>query len=164
MSPSTPRPKPRRTSVVAEEERAWISFYQRVGRDEALAAEVLAQLDADAEMKRLHLALYLSCRESLRSHASRTARNARIGGFVRAMLYRLFVAMPRSVGLKLRRGGDVALACLPETGEEPAVAQVRRLAPERGLERTQGAFEPSLDATPGVPASAAKPLKARAAE
>jgi hypothetical protein len=55
MSLSSTRPKPRRISVATEEERAWISFYQRVGHDAALALEVLAQLDADVEMKRMHL-------------------------------------------------------------------------------------------------------------
>lgn len=51
MPLSTLRPKPpRRISVATEEERAWISFYRRVGHDSTLADEVLAQLDADAEM------------------------------------------------------------------------------------------------------------------
>ena len=48
---------PRRGTVDVEEQRAWIDFYKQVGRDPALAAEVMAQLDGDAEMKRRHLAL-----------------------------------------------------------------------------------------------------------
>lgn len=172
MSPSLPRTKPRRTSVATEEERAWISFYQRVGQDAALAAEVLAQLDADVEMKRQHLALYLSCRESLRSSAAREARNARIGGFARMMLQRVFVAMPRALGTKLKRGGDIAIACLPEAGAEPAIAQVRRLASDREFEVTFGAFESTAHAagtsgSASSPAPAAEPTgrtRARAAE
>lgn len=172
MSPSLSRTKPRRTSVATEEERAWISFYQRVGHDAALAAEVLAQLDADAEMKRQHLALYLSCRESLRSSAAREARNARIGGFVRKLLHRVFVAMPRALGIKLKRGGDIAVACLPETGAEPALAQVRRLASDREFEGALGAFDAtgqaaSTSGSASSPTLAAEPMgptRARAAE
>jgi len=171
MSPSLSRAKPRRT-VATEEERAWISFYQRVRQDTALAAEVLAQLDADVEMKRQHLALYLCCRESLRSFAAREARNARIGGFVRMMLHRVFIAMPRMLSIKLKRGGDIAVACLPEGGAEPASAQVRRLASAREFELAFSAFESTVQAagTSGVassPAPAAKPTglsRARAAE
>lgn len=172
MSPSLTRTKPRRTSVATEEERAWISFYQRVGQDAALAAEVLAQLDADVEMKRQHLALYLSCRESLRSSAAREARNARIGGFVRMVLHRVFIAMPRALGTKLKRGGDIAVACLPEAGAEPAIAQVRRLASDREFEVTFGAFESTAHAAStsdsgSSPAPAAEPMsrtRVRAAE
>ena len=53
------RPRPRRASLESEEERTWVNFYQRVGRDPAIAGEVLAQLESDPEMKRSHLALYL---------------------------------------------------------------------------------------------------------
>jgi hypothetical protein len=169
MSPSSPRPKPRRAGVATEEERAWISFYRRVGQDAALAAEVLAQFDADVEMKRMHLALYLSCRESLRSLAAREQRNERIGRFVRRMLHGLFVAMPRLVGRKLKRGGDIAVACLPEADAEPALAQVRRLASDPEFGATRGAFDTFTSVAPppgdtGVASPAAERPKAWAAE
>jgi hypothetical protein len=169
MSPSSLRPKPRRASVATEEERAWISFYQRVGQDAALAAEVLAQLDADVEMKRMHLALYLGCRESLRSHAAREQRNERIGRFVRRMFHGLFVAVPRSVGRKLKHGGDIAVACLPEGDAEPALAQVRRLASEPEFGAARGAFDAATPVAPasgdtGVATPAAVRPRARAAE
>lgn len=166
MSPSSPRPKPRRAGVATEEERAWVSFYRRVGHDEALAAEVLAQLDADAEMKRMHLALYLSCRESLRSQAARERRNARIGQFVRRLLHGLFVAMPKSAGRKLKHGGDIAVACLPEADAEPALAQIRRLASDTELGAAGAAFESSTSDEPahGAASTAAHRPRARAAE
>ena len=169
MTPSSLRPKPRRASVATEEERAWISFYQRVGQDAALAAEVLAQLDADIEMKRMHLALYLSCRESLRSHAVREQRNERIGRFVRSMLHGLLVAMPRSVGRKMKRGGDIAVACLPEADAEPATAQVRRLASDAEFGTSRGAFQSPTPVAPapgdiGAVSAAAERPRARAAE
>jgi len=72
-------PSPRRSTIDIEEQRAWVGFYKRVGRDVALAAEVMAQLDGDAEMKRRHLALYLSCKQSIRVHKARQARDKRIG-------------------------------------------------------------------------------------
>jgi hypothetical protein len=68
MSPEKPRPRARRCGIEFEEERAWVGFYKRVGRDPAIAAEVMAQLEADVDMKRTHLALYLCCKESLRVH------------------------------------------------------------------------------------------------
>ena len=169
MSPSPLRPKPRRASVATEEERAWISFYRRAGQDAALAAEVLAELDADVELKRMHLALYLSCRESLRTHALREARNARIGSMVRRTLHTVCVAAPRSMVRKLKHGGDIAAACLPEVDAEPAIAQVRRLASGGGAERSHAAFEPTADTRQpsgmsGVSIPAAEPIQARAAE
>lgn len=169
MSQSSLRPKPRRASVATEEERTWISFYRRVGQDAALAAEVLDQLDADVEMKRMHLALYLSCRESLRSRAARAQRNERIGHFVRLMVHGLLVAMPTSVGRKLQRGGDIAVACLPEADAEPARAQVRRLASDPEFGGARGAFESPTTVAPasgdtGVAPPAAERPKARAAE
>ena len=44
MSLEKPHPRSKRPSIEHEEERAWVSFYKRVGNDLALATEVLAQL------------------------------------------------------------------------------------------------------------------------
>ncbi len=168
MSPSTLRPRPRRTTVATEEERAWIGFYRRVGHDVALATEVLAQLDADPEMKRMHLALYLSCRESLRTHAEREQRNTRIGLSVRWLLRGLFVVMPTAVGRRLKRGSDVAIACLPEVDAEPANAQVRRLASDPGFDAARNAFGATAPVAPrgkaAATSAAAEPTQVRAAE
>jgi hypothetical protein len=73
-------------SVDAEEQRAWVAFYKRVGRDADLAAEVMAQLAGDAEMKRHHLALYLSCKQALRVHRARQARDKRIAQWLRLLV------------------------------------------------------------------------------
>ncbi len=88
------RAKPRRNAIAVAEERLWLSYYRRAGHDPSIAAEVLMQLDTDAEAKREHLALYLSCRESLRLHQVRQARNERIGQFVRWLLGGLFLRAP----------------------------------------------------------------------
>jgi hypothetical protein len=171
MSPEKherPRPRAKRFGVEFEEERAWVTFYRRVGHDVTIATEVLSQLEADPEMKRTHLALYLCCKESLRSHKARQVRNKRIGKFVRWLCSGLFAAPARL----LRRGGDMALECLPETAKEPAAPQVRRLTREPEFARAQACFDPKAaapvvaSATPGTempPSSSAPPKAARAA-
>ena len=52
MSLEKSHPRPRRSGIKYEEERAWVGFYQRVGRDPAIATEVMAQIESDPEMKR----------------------------------------------------------------------------------------------------------------
>jgi len=74
-----------RSSVAVEEERVWIAFYRRVA-DPAIALEVIQHLDADADLKRTHSALYLSCKESLRRKKARQIRTKRIRNFVRKIL------------------------------------------------------------------------------
>ena len=69
--------RPYRTSVALEEERLWVGFYRRVDNP-AIAAEVIKQLDGDADQKRTHPALYLRCKESLRKKKARQARTKRI--------------------------------------------------------------------------------------
>ena len=130
MSFEKSRPRTRRSSIEHEEERAWASFYQRVGSDPIIADEVMAQLESDPEIKRTHLALYLCCKKSLRQHKARQARNKRIGQFVRWLCHGLFIRPLRGLRETLGHGSDIAVECLPETVKEPAVAQVRRLARE----------------------------------
>jgi hypothetical protein len=65
--------RPYRSSVALEEERLWVGFYRRVGNP-AIAAEVIQYLDADADQKRIHPALYLRCKESLLQKKARRAR------------------------------------------------------------------------------------------
>ena len=156
MSPDKPlaRPRTRRISVDAEEERAWVGFYKRVGRDPAIAAEVMAQLESDPEMKRHHLALYLSCKQSLRLHKARQARDKRIGQFVRQTLHATFVRPLVALRAALQRGGDLVAECLPADAKEPASRQLRRLAndPEIAAARTsfqqQAGMSPSTDREP----------------
>lgn len=79
----------RRPGVAAEEERAWVGVYRRGGRDAAAAADVLSQLDRDPEMKRQHLALYLSCQAALRRHQAQQDRQQRLAGCLRRAWHRL---------------------------------------------------------------------------
>lgn len=151
MTVNAPRAKPRRSAIGIEEERAWVSFYRRAGKDPAIASEVLAQLDADVEMKREHLALYLCCRESLRLQQAREARHQRIGQFVRWLFGGLFVRTPKVTGRALRGARDLAVACLPETSAEPASTQVQRIAKNPKVRASRAAFQGTAPA--GAPPS-----------
>lgn len=132
-----PKVRTKRSGIDQEEERAWVGFYRRVRSDAAVAAEVMAQLDTDPEMKRRHLALYLCCKQSLRTHKARQQRDKRIGQFVRWLFRGLFSAPIRA----LRRGGQLAVECLPEATREPAVPKVRQLATEPEFAQAQSAFQ-----------------------
>ena len=154
MSPEKPQTRARRSGVEFEEERAWVTFYRRVGRDTAIATEVLAQLEADPQMKRARLALYLCCKESLRVHQALQARNKRIGQFVRWLCRGLFIAPTRVLQRALHSGGELAVECLPETAKEPAVPQVRQLTEELEFAQAHSAFSAEAAAPPAVPAIA----------
>lgn len=120
-------PRGRAGPVEMEEERAWVRFYRLAG-DPAMAAEILTLLDTDWHARHEHMALYLLCRESLRSHAMRRERDRRIGRFVRLACTTLVVTPLRALRRAVTRGTDLAVECLPETAPaEPAVAQLRRL-------------------------------------
>jgi hypothetical protein len=162
MSLEKPHPRSKRSSIEHEEERAWVSFYKRVGNDLALATEVLAQLDSDPDMKRSHLALYLCCKESLRTHKARQARNKRIGQFVRwfcsGLFMQLFVQWPNAWRRSLSQGGDIVAECLPQTekdvGKEPALVKARQLAQEPTFATAQADFRQQRTAEPAEPAAA----------
>lgn len=129
-----------RPSVQSEEERTWVSFYRRARHDPAIAAEVLAQLDLDPQMKRVHLALYLNCRESLRLAEARAARDLRIGQCVRWLARAVVLDGSGAVRRLFGRAGDTVLACLPGAPREPAKAKLRRLSTDTGLRAAKSAF------------------------
>jgi hypothetical protein len=160
MSLEKPRPRPRRSGIESEEERVWVGFYQRVGRDPAIATEVMAQIESDPEMKRTHLALYLCCKESLRRHTARQTRNKQIGQFVRWLCHGLFVRPLRSLKKGLRHGSDIAVECLPEVVTEPAVAQVRRLTREAKFTPAHTAFEQQAAQSAADPVAASPEAQA----
>jgi len=126
----------------AEEKKAWAGFYARVGKDPLLAAEVIAQLDKDAELKRAHLALYMGSKESLRAHQQRQARNQRIAHAIRWVFRGLFAAPAKWLVASLHRGTEIALASLPEEASgEPAVDQVKRIARNGSFAAGKAAFD-----------------------
>lgn len=142
-----PRHRPKKTGIDREEERAWVGFYRRVRNDAAIAAEVLGQLEADADSKRAHLALYLCCKESLRLAKARQARNRQFGKFIRWCCHRLFVAPIHSALHAWHAGGELAAACLPDVAGDSTRAEWRR---------PEGRAEPKTSpaAVTGAPRSA----------
>ncbi|QTD43564.1 hypothetical protein [Ottowia testudinis] len=149
MSPKK-RPRPKRSGIETEEERTWVEFYRRVRSDSALAAEVLAQLERDVEMKHSHLALYLSCKESLRREKARQARHKRLGFFVRWLAHTLFVMPWQALREFGSEGRDIAIEMLPHA-DGSSRQTPRALA-------TAAALPPS---SPGVTALPRRSRKAR---
>lgn len=133
MSPEK-RPRPRRSGIESEEEKAWVEFYHRVHKDGALATEVLVQLETDPEMKRRHLALYLSCKETLRREKARQARHKRIGLFVRWLVQKLVDKLNKPWRTLREVGGttrDIAIEMLPEASSmAPAAPRALSAAAE----------------------------------
>lgn len=131
-----------RRSVTLAEEQAWIGFYKRVG-DAAVAAELIQYLEADPELKRAHAALYLRAKESVRRHQQREARAKRIGAAVRMVAGAIVIAPVSAVRRLFRAGGEVAIACLPETQVPNAAAarQAKRLGHEAQYAKARGDFK-----------------------
>ena len=161
------RSRSRRFGVDFEEENAWVSFYRRVGNP-AIATEVMNQLESDPEMKRRHLALYLRCKETLRTQKARQTRNKRIGQLVRMLSSAMFVAPVIAIQQLLHQSGELAVECLPEVAREPATRRVRSLTKEAEFAQAQSEFG-SLAATQAPKqtdaegATAASPPAAKAA-
>ena len=111
--------RPYRSSVAVEEEKVWIAFYRRV-TDPAIALQVIQHLDADADLKRTHSALYLSCKETLRKKKARRIRTKRIQSFMRKILGALGVRRESNIRSHFRHRGRVILEGLPESTSESA--------------------------------------------
>lgn len=151
MSPAPSKPpRSRRASVDDEEQKAWAGFYRRVGHP-ALALEILRQLEADPEMKRAHLALYLLCKEGLRLQKARQARHQRIGQGVRLLGGVLLTAPLHALRKLLQRSGDVFVACLPEVVREPAMPRVQQLSVDTEFAQAQTAFDGTAEAPAAAP-------------
>ena len=161
------RSRSRRFGVDFEEEKAWVSFYRRAGNP-TIATEVMNQLESDPEMKRRHLALYLRCKETLRTQKARQTRNKRIGQLVRMLSSAMFVAPVIAIQQLLHQSGELAVECLPEVAREPATRRVRSLTKEAEFAQAQSEFG-SLAATQAPKqtdaegATAASPPAAKAA-
>lgn len=161
MSPEKPAkspPRVRRIAVEFEEERAWVSFYARVPHDATVAAEVLLQLESDPELKRDRLALYLRCKESVRSHKARQLRNRRIALALRQAVHALLIVPAFALRRWLRLLGSLAIECLPETRETTATHPPR---PRRSPDPIRAASAES-DRRPTVVGPSAEPVPAEA--
>jgi len=115
--------RPYRASVALEEERVWVDFYRRVDNP-AIAAEVIQHLDADADQKRAHPALYLRCKESLRKKKARQGRTKRIRRFVRRILG-LLRHSESNLRPQLRHSARITVEGLSEAIREPTHPTVK---------------------------------------
>ncbi len=154
MSFDQPKVRNKRSGIDREEERIWISFYRRVRSDSTIATELMAQLEADPEMKRRHLALYLCCKQSLRAYKARQQRDRRIGELLRWLGHCLIVVPIHA----LQRSGQLALACLPEATREPARLKVRTLAKETESATAQSAVQQAAASPAIATTEAANPI------
>ena len=158
--------RPYRSSIALEEERVWVAFYRRVANP-AIAAEVVQHLDADADLKRTHSALYLSCKESLRKKKARQARTKRIRSLMRRILGGLLRHSESNLRPQLRHSARSAVEGLPDAMRVPPQQMVNRLPQTAELAAAQpdGGGQPnaSRPSPPGVDASATAPRTVKAA-
>jgi hypothetical protein len=115
----------------------------------ATAEEVVKQLDADAEARRSHLALYLRAKTTLRERQVADARNQRIGAFVRSVVTIVVVGPFRLLRSLLSIGSDVAVEMLPPARRDPAKARVSTLTRDPEFAKAAERFTATSDgATP----------------
>ena len=143
---------PRSNRRTAEEDRAWAQLYASVGQA-ATAEEVVRQLDADAEARRSHLALYLRAKTTLRERRVADARNQRIGAsvrtFVRSVVAILVVGPVRLLRSLLSTGSDVAVETIAPARRDPAKARVSTLTRDPEFAKAAERFTATADgATP----------------
>ena len=149
--------RPYRSSVALEEERVWVGFYRRVDNP-AIAAEVIQYLDADADQKCSHPALYLRCKESLRKKKARQVRAKRIRSFMRRILGGLLRRPTSNTRAQMRGSAGIVLEGVPESMREPAQQTVKSVPKTAELAaaqpNTSHASEPRLDASAPAPRNA----------
>ena len=154
--------RPYCTSVALEEERVWVGFYRRVG-DPAIAAEVIQHLDADADQKRTHPALYLRCKESLRRKKTRQARAKRIRSVVRRILGALMRHSESNLRPPPRPSARSVVGGLSESKREPdqhavtsrpQTAELAPPQPDGGQPNAPRPSAPRLDAGTTAPRNA----------
>ena len=157
--------RPYRLSVALEEERLWVGFYRRVANP-AIAAEVIQHLDADAEQKRTHPALYLRCKESLRRKKARQARTKRIRSFMRRILGGLLRHPESNLRSRPRHSARIVVEGLSESMREPAQQAMKSRPQTAELAAAQldgGQPNASRPSAPRLDASATAPRNANAA-
>jgi len=157
--------RPYRSSIALEEERMSVGFYHRVANP-TIAAEVIQHLDADADLKRTHPALYLRCKESLRQKKARQARTKRIRSFMRRIFGGLLRDPASNTRPSLRRNARVVEGVASALREpfQPTVMGGPKAA-ELAAAQPDCAGQPSASRTsaPRVDASAVAPRNAKAA-
>ena len=117
------------------EDRAWDALY-RSENDPSTAAEVVELFDADPDVRKAHLALYLRCRQTVRAMEVQRIRIERVAAFLQRAFS--FVITTPCVGMirLFRDGSDVAVELMPQAQprvsgpskkSEPAARRMRKL-------------------------------------
>jgi hypothetical protein len=115
----------------------------------ATAEEVVRQLDADAEARRSHLALYLRAKTTLRERRVADVRNQRIGAFARSVVAIVVVGPFRLLRSLLSTGSDVAVETIAPARRDPAKARVSTLTRDPEFAKAAERFTSAADgATP----------------
>ena len=132
----------------ADEDRAWAQLYASVGQAPT-AEEVVKQLDADAEARRSHLALYLRAKTTLRERRVADVRNQRIGAFVRSTVTLLVIGPFRLLRSVLSSSTHAAVEVLPPVRRDPAKGRVSTLTRDPEFAKAAERFTATADgATP----------------
>jgi hypothetical protein len=162
--PRMPLTRPYRTTVALEEERLWVGFYHRVANP-AIAAEVIQHLDGDADQKRMHPALYLRCKESLRRKKARQARRKRIRSFMRRILGGILGQSESKLRPQPRHSARIVVDGLPESMREPphTVKSLPKTAELAAAQPDGGQPNASRPSAPRIDASTTAPRNAKAA-
>jgi len=142
-----------------EEDRAWAQLYAAIHQPSA-AEEVVKQLEADAQSKRNHLALYIRAKATLREHKVSEARNQRVGAFVRTALTFVVMRPLRLVAKALVATRDVAVAAMPPAQKEPAAARARVLKNDPEFASSTDLFSSGAATTAATKTSARTSRKA----
>jgi hypothetical protein len=143
---------PRSNRRTAEEDRAWTQLYASVGQAPT-AEEVVKQLDIDADARRIHLALYLRAKTTLRERRITDARSQRIASlvrtFVRSVVAIVVIGPFRLLRSLLSTSGDVAVEMLPPARRDPAKVRVNALTRDPEFAKAAERFTTTADgATP----------------
>ena len=128
----------------ADEDRAWAQLYASVGQA-ATAEEVVKQLDADAEARRSHLALYLRAKTTLRERRVADVRNQRIGAFARSVVTIVVVGPFRVLRSLMSTGSDVAVEMLPPARRDPAKVRFNTLTRDPEFAKAAERFTTTAD-------------------
>jgi hypothetical protein len=123
--------------------------------------KTVKQLDADAQARHNHLALYLRARTTLRERKVTEARNQRIGAFVRSVVTLLVVGPFRLLRSVLSSSTDVAVEMLPPARRGPAKVRVNALTRDPEFARAAERFAASAD---GVAPTAGQHEESRGAQ
>ncbi len=152
------------------EDRAWDALYRSVN-DPSTAAEVVELFDADPDVRKAHLALYLRCRQTVRAMELRRMRIERVATFLQVAFFfvitRPFVGMIRL----FRDGSDVAVELMPQAQSrvsgpskksEPAARRARKLNATTAADRSVQELNAFTPAPASASASSVPPNGAQA--